>query len=57
MNEWEKYKFNNDSAHQAVLSDIYHVTHIETAFRIFKDKSFKAGLVNDQSKLNKQKIL
>jgi len=52
---WEKYKITGDN--QTDLNTLQHVAHIRTAFRIFEDKRIKAGLINDESKLNKSRIL
>ncbi|MEO5990931.1 MAG: hypothetical protein ABIP68_04790 [Ferruginibacter sp.] len=63
MNDWTKYKvgkitnsndFSNDCQK---LETLKHVTHIESAIRILKDKNITAGLVYDKSLLNNDRIL
>ncbi|MCW3104462.1 MAG: hypothetical protein JWO09_2902 [Bacteroidetes bacterium] len=64
MSPWKKYKVGKPSATKnwtnsncCPLEKIYHVAHIETASRIFKDGRIKAGLIFDKSILNTQRIL
>ena len=60
---WERYKaktydpkngWDNDSAE---LLSLYHVAHTETALRIMNDGVCRAGLIFDESKLNKRRLL
>ncbi len=54
--EWTKYNVRN-SGRGISLEKIYHVSHINTALNIVSDSKIKAGLVYDESKLNKKRIL
>jgi len=52
--EWESFKFA--ISHGAELTTVQHIAHVESARRIIQDGRIKAGLVYDQSKLNKYRI-
>jgi hypothetical protein len=52
---WSKYAVTADNTE--LLSEVYHVSHIETATRIAKDKKMRAGLVNDESILRTKRVL
>jgi len=54
--EWTKYNVRN-SGTGVPLEKIYHVLHINPALNIVSDSKIKAGLVYDESKLNKKRIL
>ena len=57
MKEWEKYKIKGDPATAgAELSIVRHIAHVPTARRIIEDQKIKAGLVYDESRLNKSRI-
>jgi hypothetical protein len=57
MKEWEKYKIKGDVAKAgAELVTVRHITHVPTARRIVEDRKIKAGLVYDESRLNKSRI-
>ena len=57
MKEWEKYKIKGDLATVgAELSTVRHIVHVPAARRIIEDRKIKAGLVYDESRLNKSRI-
>lgn len=53
--EWTKYKVKETNS--GSLDQIYHVSHISSALNIVADRKIKAGLVYDESKLNKTRTL
>lgn len=56
--EWTKYKVRKNMLSKCKpLENIYHVSHIDTALNIASERKIKAGLVYDDSKLNKKRIL
>jgi len=64
MKEWEKFKVGTYSTSKnwtnpdfQRLTKVLHVSHIETAFNILKDKKVRSGLIYDKSKLNTERIL
>jgi hypothetical protein len=57
MTEWENYKIKGDLALVgAKLNKVRHIVHVPTARRIIDDGKIKAGLVYDESRLNKSRI-
>jgi hypothetical protein len=57
MKEWEKYKIKGELAKAgAELDTVRHIAHVPTARRIIEDQKIKAGLVYDESRLNKSRI-
>ena len=62
MPEWKRYRCSvtpdperaSDSA--AGLSTVHHIAHLPTARRILEDRRLRAGLVYDESKLNRSRI-
>jgi hypothetical protein len=52
--EWKRYRF--DAADGAELATVRHVAHVPGACRIIEDRRIKAGLIYDESKLNKSRI-
>ena len=57
MKEWEKYRIKGDSAKAgAELDVVRHIAHVPTARRIIEVRKIKAGLVYDESRLNKSRI-
>jgi len=55
--EWKD--FGADYSHTgnyALLETVSHVTHIDSSFTILEQNMIKAGLVYDESKLNKERI-
>jgi hypothetical protein len=57
MKEWEKYKIKGDLAEAgAELATVRHIAHVPDARRIIEDGKIKAGLVYDESRLNRSRI-
>lgn len=57
MKEWEKYKIKGELAKAgAELDTVRHIAHVPAARRIIEDQKVKAGLVYDESRLNKSRI-
>lgn len=61
---WSKYTVGEPSTQKnwtnqncEPFSEIYHVTHLNTAIRIIEDQKVEAGLVYDESILNTERIL
>lgn len=54
MHEWNNYSFKIGEG--VSVSTVYHVAHLPAAKRIFDDGCLRAGLVYDESKLNKSRI-
>jgi len=58
--EWQEFKVKKTRKGAEVcskLEEIFHVTHLEAAHRILVDGRLHAGLVFDESRLNKERIL
>jgi len=57
MKEWEKYSIKGDLAKTGVeLDSVRHIVHVPAARRIIEDGRIKAGLVYDESRLNRSRI-
>jgi hypothetical protein len=54
MPEWDRFKFEIDKGVE--LTTVRHVAHVPAARRIVEDGKIKAGLVYDESRLNKSRI-
>lgn len=57
--EWSKYKVGSlEDGHGSVsmLTTVSHTTHLNSATRIIEDARITAGLVYDESKLNRDRI-
>lgn len=62
--EWEKFAVDRSSLAKGrtesnlcrPLTTVSHVAHVPTALRIVEDRELRAGLINDKSKLNNQRI-
>ena len=52
--EWDRFKFDIDLGGE--LTTVRHVVHMPQARRIVEDGRIKAGLVYDESRLNKSRI-
>jgi hypothetical protein len=50
--EWDRFKFDDGWE----LATVRHIAHVPSARRIIEDGRIKAGLVYDQSRLNKSRI-
>src|SRR3990172_1907525 len=62
--EWVRFRVGSGSANPrwteptcSPLTTISHVTHVEMALRVLKDGVIRSGLVFDESKLNRERIL
>lgn len=57
--EWESYKIGTRDEsiadEGATLEVVYHVVHVPEARRILEDGTLRAGLIHDESKLNKSR--
>lgn len=59
--EWERYAFTIPKSKESsdkdrlLLSKVYHVAHLPTVRRILEDRRLRAGLVSDESKLNRSR--
>jgi hypothetical protein len=56
MPEWDPFKFKIGKENSAELTTVRHVAHVSSARRIVEDRAIKAGLVYDESKLNKSRL-
>lgn len=62
MPQWNTYRCsvrpdpNRPSDSAAELSTVHHIVHLPTARRILEDRRIQAGLVYDESKLNRSRI-
>src|SRR5262249_5847503 len=52
--EWEKYPVTR--AKKVEITTVRHVTHLPAARRLIEDGRIKAGLVYDESRLNRSRI-
>lgn len=58
--EWQQFRIdssNKGGESCKPLEQVFHVAHLETARRILFDGRLQAGLVFDESRLNKERIL
>ena len=62
MPEWEDYaciipknKGRSSNSESSLLSTVYHIVHLPMARRILEDRCLHAGLVYDESKLNRSR--
>lgn len=53
MADWETYSFKPSAGCR--LSSVYHVVHLPVARRILEDGALRAGLIADESKLNRSR--
>jgi hypothetical protein len=56
MPEWDRFKFEIGKENSAELKTVRHVVHVPFARRIAEDGQIKAGLVYDESRLNRSRI-
>ena len=54
--EWDRFKFEIGKQNSAELRTVRHVVHVPFARRIIEDGRIKAGLVHDESRLNRSRI-
>jgi hypothetical protein len=54
--EWDRFKFEIGKGNSNELTTVRHVVHLPLARRIVEDGRIKAGLVYDESRLNKSRI-
>jgi hypothetical protein len=54
--EWEKFGFVVGQGSSRELTTVRHVVHVQFARRIIEDGKIKAGLIYDESRLNKSRI-
>jgi hypothetical protein len=54
--EWGRFKFDIGVGYSNELTTVRHVAHVPFARRIVEDDRIKAGLVYDQSRLNRSRI-
>ena len=54
--EWEKFAFVPGEGSSRDLTTVRHVVHVQFARRIIEDGKIKAGLIYDESRLNKSRI-
>jgi hypothetical protein len=56
MAEWDRFKFEIGKGDSRELTTVRHTAHVPAARRILEDEQVKAGLVYDESRLNKSPI-
>src|SRR6266436_2563267 len=54
--EWDRFKFEIGQGYSKELKTVRHVVHVPSARRIVEDWQIRAGLVHDESRLNKSRI-
>jgi hypothetical protein len=54
--EWDRFKFQIGKGHSKELTIVRHIVHVPLARRIVEDGQIKAGLIYDESRLNKSRI-
>jgi hypothetical protein len=54
--EWARFKFEIGQENSADLTTVRHIAHVQDARRIIEDGRLKAGLVYDESRLNRSRI-
>lgn len=60
MNEWDAYRINIPKEGDRLnnvsrLEEVYHVVHPPEARRILEQNKIRAGIIYDESKLNKSR--
>jgi len=53
--EWDRFKFEISKGYSRELTTVRHVVHVPFARRIIEDGKIKAGLIYDESRLNKSR--
>lgn len=58
--EWEKYKVDSNlgrpSDHRSPLEEVMHIAHADQACDILEDGRLRAGLIYDESRLNRTRL-
>lgn len=54
--EWYRFRFDIGKGELRELTTVHHVVHVPFGRRIIEDERIKAGLVYDESRLNKSRI-
>src|SRR5262249_37023799 len=56
MAEWDAFRIDGGGNGSAELKTVRHIVHVPIGHRIIEDGKIKAGLVYDESRLNKSRI-
>lgn len=56
MPEWERFALSRVSSFKAELTTVRHIAHVPLSRRIVEDGRIRAGLVYDESRLNRSRI-
>jgi hypothetical protein len=59
MKEWSRFRIETEEPlpiDTGNLKDVYHIVHLRTPRRILEDEQIRAGLIHDESKLNKGRL-
>lgn len=59
MSEWARFNFRIEDPlpfHIRELNEVYHIVHLRISRRILEDRELRAGLIHDESKLNKTRL-
>ena len=59
MKEWLRFKVDIDgkrSINTGELTKVHHIVHLQTSRRILEDRQIRAGIVGDESKLNRTRL-
>jgi hypothetical protein len=59
MSEWSQFDFtieNPLSINTPELVEVHHIVHLQHSRRIFEDGQLRAGLIHDESKLNRSRL-
>jgi len=57
--EWSRFNFKIEeplSINTPELIEVHHIVHLRISRRILEDQQLRAGLINDESKLNKTRL-
>jgi len=59
MSEWSRFCFKIEkplSINTPQLEEVHHIVHLQTSRRILEDGQLRAGLIHDESKLNRSRL-
>jgi hypothetical protein len=59
MREWSQFRIQTEEPlpiATAPLDAVYHIVHLRTSRRILEDEQVRAGLIHDESKLNRGRL-